>query len=275
MRWTLSLVAAPIHIRHPELDGATEYWHDQRLLSAEARWRGVLGLGRSLALEVGVPLRAVRDRIRYETPGGAPYTPADPDVHHRNETVSGFADPSLALQYGRAHGAWTWALSAGVTLPVGSTEENPFELGDAGQRHQHTQLGAGTVVPRLTGSLVRPLGAWRTQVHASASTPLAENGFGYRASGRFGGGVLASRALSGALSATLGADFSHENAERWDGRIEEEGNVGRSDLFVRLGAGLRVGGSASLGLQLQLPVWSDIAGSQVDLPYVLGFTLSR
>lgn len=222
-----------------------------------------------------MPFRLVRDRIRYETPAGAPYVPSDPDLHHRNETVSGLADPTLALQYGRTSGPWAWTLSAGLVLPAGTTEDNPFALGRDGQRHQHTQLGAGVASPAFTASIARPLGAWRTHLQLSGLLPFEENSHGYRPGARFGGSGSASRHLGGRWSGALGADFSHENAERWDGLIEEEGNIGRSDLFLRAGVTASLAPSWSLGATLQVPVWSDVQGEQADLPYVLSVTLGH
>ncbi len=267
--------AAPIHIRHPELDGTTEYWHDQRLISAQARWRAVYGLSEAFALVTTVPFRLVRDRIRYETPAGAPYTPADPDRHHRNETVSGLGDPSLALQYGHASAGGSWTLAAGLMLPAGRTEDNPFALGRDGQRHQHTQIGAGVASPLLSASFARPIGAWRTSLTADVLLPFETNVRGYRPGSRLGGGLTAARHVAGRWSAAVGADLSRENAERWDGRIEEEGNVGRSDLFLRASLTSALTSPWSLGVTVQVPVWSDIEGAQADLPFVIGLALSH
>ncbi len=257
------------------MDGATEYWHDQRLLSAQARWRGVYGLSKTLALEASVPFRLVRDRIEFETAAGAPYAPADPDRHHRNETVSGLADPTLSLQYGRLAGPWVLALSAGITLPAGTTVDNPFALDRAGLRHQHTQLGAGVASPSFSASASRPFGAWRTHLQGTALLPIEENSRGYRPGSRLGLSFSAGRQLVTGWSATLGADFSRENAERWDGNVEEEGNLGRSDLFLRAAVATKVGATWAVGLTAQVPVWSDVEGAQIDLPLVLGLTISR
>jgi hypothetical protein len=45
-----------------------------------------------------VPFRVVRTSIHYSDLGGAPYQPLDPDVHHRNETLAGIANPWLLLR---------------------------------------------------------------------------------------------------------------------------------------------------------------------------------
>ena len=72
------------------------------------------------------------------------------DIHHRNETYAGLADSDLFLGYKiRGFLKTGDALFArlGTTIPTGRTEENPWELGDAGIEHLHIQFGTGTFNP--------------------------------------------------------------------------------------------------------------------------------
>ena len=72
------------------------------------------------------------------------------DIHHRNETYTGLTDLDVFLGYKvsgffRARDALFVRL--GTTIPTGKTEENPWELGDAGIEHLHIQFGTGTFNP--------------------------------------------------------------------------------------------------------------------------------
>jgi hypothetical protein len=82
-----------------------------------------------------------------------------------------------------------------MSLPIGKTEENPFELGDRGLSHQHIQFGSGTSIRCW---------CWK----------------------------------------------------RWDGRIRQDGNLGRSEVLAT--AGLTQIFGATLNLTLRAPVWRDI-----------------
>jgi hypothetical protein len=63
-------------------------------------------------------------------------------------------------------------------------------------------------------------------------------------------------------------DYSHETAETWDGRIEEEGNLGRSDLLLAAGIVRQVGGRA-LVLNVRVPLRTRSNGVQVDYPAIV------
>lgn len=72
------------------------------------------------------------------------------DIHHRDETYTGFADVDMLLSYNfRAIFKRNdfLLLRLGTTLPTGRTEENPWHLGDAGIEHLHIQFGTGTFNP--------------------------------------------------------------------------------------------------------------------------------
>ena len=72
------------------------------------------------------------------------------DIHHRDETYSGLSDSDLFLGY-KIPGLFktddVLFARLGTTIPTGRTEENPWELGDAGIEHLHIQFGTGTFNP--------------------------------------------------------------------------------------------------------------------------------
>ena len=72
------------------------------------------------------------------------------DIHHRDETYTGLSDSDVFLGYKMSglfkRGDLLFA-RLGTTIPTGKTEENPWELGDAGLEHLHIQFGTGTFNP--------------------------------------------------------------------------------------------------------------------------------
>jgi hypothetical protein len=182
-----------VETSHPELERLTdgtmrEVRHDQSIFLAETRLGAEYGLTDHLAVAIMLPFRVVDAGIVYvDATTGDPVSVAD-EIHHRDETLAGLADPWIS-----AHGAWrlgSFVLDGrlGVSLPVGETEEDPFVLGDLGLEHQHIQFGTGTVNPIVSVSLARPFARWRLAAWGLAQLVLYENDRGYRAGDRFAGG---------------------------------------------------------------------------------------
>ena len=264
-----------MHVEHIESeDVVVPYWHVQNLWIGEARLQMARGIRKDLAVQLDVPFRVVRDRIRFEDLLRQPYTPPAPDVHHRNETLAHFSDASLALQWARVAAPWTIAAGAGVSLPIGRAESNPFALGRAGLPHQHIQFGTGTVDPALSLAASRRTGDWSLTASASARLTLAQNSHGYRAGDRFGAALGTARALPRRWALRGGLEVSREEAEKWDGRIEEEGNLGRTDLFALLGLSRSLAWG-TWSADVRLPVLSHSESSQVKLPVIVHLGLSR
>src|SRR6185436_12804523 len=113
------------------------------------------GITRMLGVSLVVPIRVVSTTIRYLDGAGQEVELVTPGVHHRNETVSGLGDPMLLGSVTGAAGAWRWTARAGLTIPIGRTEEDPFARGDLGIPHQHIQMGSGTVNPVVAAEVSR------------------------------------------------------------------------------------------------------------------------
>ena len=106
------------------------------------------------------------------------------DIHHRDETYVGLADLDLFLGY-KISGFFKVddALFArlGTTVPTGKTEENPWELGDAGIKHLHIQFGTGTFNPSVGLQYSLPLYRNMTVIASTRGTfPVYENSKIYR-----------------------------------------------------------------------------------------------
>lgn len=242
VRLGLAATGTSVHVVHEagcrdtadcaEVPVQPTFFHDQRLYPLELRLAAEYGFNETFGVEVQLPFRTVTTSIEYTTPGGAAYEPLDPGVHHRDETVAGLGDPWLLFRVGAHVSGWWLAARPGISLPLGRTEENPFELGDQGLRHQHIQLGSGTVDPVLVLEAARAFDRFQLQFFAQGQLPLYENGQGYRAPWRVYGGASFGTTLVGKLAGALGLEAFHEAAERWDGELRQDGNLGRSELLA-------------------------------------------
>jgi hypothetical protein len=265
-----------LHIEHIESDnGPVSYWHVQRLLFTEVDVTAARGLSQNLGLEVVLPLRLVRGRIRYEDLARQPFVPPVPDYHHRNETLTGISDPRVFAHFGSAAGSWSYGARAGVSVPLGRTGPNPFELGRLGLPHEHIQFGTGTWIPILYAGVGRPIGHAQIQLAGQARFSLYENAHGYRPGNLYNASMSLSRALPGRWGGFLGLNLSREEAERWSGRLEEEGNLGRRDLSLTMGVGHPVAELGAFSFSATAPLSSKAEGEQSKTPWVFSLSWSR
>jgi hypothetical protein len=252
------------------------YWHVQSLTLTELSLTAAAGIRRGMGMELVLPVRHVTSRIRFLDADRVPLHRPEGDIHHRDETLAGVGDPWLMLHTGVLKGAWTLAARAGVTLPLGRTEPDPFALGDLGLPHQHIQFGTGTWDPVVGLAVGRRLGAVGLTISGLARFVLDENSHGYRAGHRYYADATASRRLAGAWSGSLGLIASREQAERWGGVVRtEEGNLGRTDVLVAVGVARAVRGVGSLSLTAKVPVLSRSQGAQVDYPVIISVGWGR
>jgi hypothetical protein len=262
-----TLTGTTVHVVHEagcaDLDDCQEvpvqpkHLHDQNLYPVELRLAGEYALGRTFGIELQAPLRVVTTSVEYTTPEGEAYEPLDEGVHHRDEVVWGPADFWLLLRVGAVLDKWWLAARPGISLPLGSTNEDPFELGDRGARHQHIQLGSGTVDPVLVLETSRAFDAITFEAFAQGQASLYENSHGYQSPWRVSVGAAAGTKLVGKLSGTLGGEVFHDDAERWQGQIRQDGNLGRTEILASIGLRQEVErGTFSLGARV--PLWRDI-----------------
>jgi hypothetical protein len=247
----------------------------QGLLIGEVGLSVLRGLAPGIGLGLTVPVRAVRDRIRFEDLARQPYVQPNPDTHHRNETLTGIADPQLNALLTRLTGPWTLSASLGTSIPLGKTEPNPFELGREGLPHQHIQFGTGTWNPVASLFAGRGIGGFGFSATAFTKVSLYENPHGYRAGNRYSLLVNGSRRLRGGWSANAGLNAAREEAETWSGIVETEGNLGRTDLFAQLGAVRGSAGGGTFSWTLQIPIRTWATGEQVSFPAVISMSWSR
>lgn len=288
-RASASLGATSVHVTHAAgcaaLASCTEqpiqprYLHDQRLFPAEVRGIGELGLTAALGVEVQVPFRLVRTSIEYATPEGRPYAPLDPGIHHRDETLFGVGDSWLLGRWAGRIGGLLVSARAGASIPLGSTEPNPFALGDSGKRHQHIQFGSGTIDPVLSLDISNPVGRWVYLVYAQGQMSLYGNQHAFQAGTKASGGVQAGRRIWQAMTGAMGLEALYEGPERWDGEILQDGSLGRTEALLTVSL-MQVFRAGSLGLSARVPFYRHIVTGEepagtFSSPLMLGLSGSR
>jgi len=97
---------------------------------------------------------------------------------------------------------------------------------------------------------------------------VSENRHGYHAGRRLQVTTTADRRIRGPWRAQAGLDYGRETAETWSGRIEEEGNLGRSDLLLSAGIARQFGARA-LSLTAKVPLRTRSNGVQIDYPAIV------
>ncbi len=251
------------------------YLHDQGLTVLELRPVLEWGITQNVSAEVQLPVRLVASTVTYRRLDGTPFVPPNPTLHHRNETLAGFGDGWLSARAAWVTGALRLGARLGSTLPLGATVENPFALGAAGLEHQHVQFGSGTFQPLLGADVAwRFDTAWSARGYAQWMAAPFENRFGYRPGDKLNAGALAEWAPLQGLGLSLGADVLSEGAERWGGVVQQDGNVGRTDLLVGGGLQGKWEGVGTLFATVRVPVvqWfaaGDGHAGQLTYPAVL------
>ncbi|HEU4412814.1 MAG TPA: hypothetical protein VFS43_46660 [Polyangiaceae bacterium] len=234
--------------------------HDQRFYVAELRPVVALGVAPGFAVELQAPVRLVTTTIVFRRLDGTPFEPDYQNIHHRDETLAGVADPWLLARATRGLGRLAVTSRAGLGLPLGRTEEDPFARGRAGLRHQHIQFGTGTFYPVLALDASLALAPFRLSGYGQALLFLYENGHGYRAGNRYMGGLSGDAEVAKNLRLGAGADLLHERPERWGGVVQQDGNVGRTDLLVG-GTASYAFGAVTASVAVKVPVYQHFLAS--------------
>lgn len=248
--------------------------HDQRVTPLEMRLQGEYSFNKIWGVDVQLPFKTVFTTVTYVTPDGADYTPLDEGVHHRDEVLYGLGDAWLMGRAQLKLDAWTFVLKAGMTLPFGRTEENPFALGDQGLTHQHIQMGSGTFDPVISAEFERRYKRAFFRGYALALASLYENKKGYRSPLRAQAGMFGGAFLGKSTTADGGLELMHEAPERWDGEIEQDGSLGRTELLFAVNLTQAVGDVQFL-FAARFPLVRHIrAGTEEALVYQSPVTLT-
>lgn len=216
--------------------------------------RGRLGLGVGLGggwqAVVALPAEWRQVDVTYTTLDGRPYRPPYRDIHHRDEVVAGLSDGAAAARWVGFAGAGLLSAEAGLSLPLGRTEADPFAAAARGEWHQHNQLGVGVPVPQGGLAWFGRSAPWAPVALASGRVPAFVNARGFRAplTATLAGGV--SRRLGPRAVALLTAEGVVEGPERWSGVA----HGGRQALALNLGTDHALSGGWSWQADLRVPL---------------------
>jgi thiol-disulfide isomerase/thioredoxin len=250
--------------------GSIPIIHDQDIAIGEARLSLDAGLTARFGASLVIPLRVVSTSIVYRDGKGNPVELVEPNIHHRDEVLTGLADPLLLGSFTDVALGVRWTARAGVSIPLGRTEEDPFALGDMGLRHEHIQMGTGTFNPVLALEASHGWGAWRFGGFVFTQQTIYENGKGYHAGDRYAAGLSLRRALGRAWSVRGGPEIQAETAERWNGvKHTEEGNQGRFDAMLGAGVTWTARPPLAIDLGVKVPVYTHVVGGQLHVPAIV------
>ncbi|MDX2009928.1 MAG: hypothetical protein SFW67_07060 [Myxococcaceae bacterium] len=206
--------------------------HDLDFLLAELRLTAEYGVTRWLSLEAQLPFRVNATTATFRRLDGTAFVPDVPDIHHRTETLLGLGDAWLHGILRTRLARWFFAGRLGATLPLGRTEENPFALGRAGLSHQHVQFGSGTVNPLAGADAFHTWERAQLRFSVQALVSAWANANGFQAGSRFSFSAAFDGRPTPTLGLGLGVDAVAELPERWNGLVEQDGNVGRVDVLA-------------------------------------------
>ena len=178
------------------------------------------------------------------------------DNHHRNETYTGPTDSDVLLGY-RATRILTDSDSLigriGTTIPLGKTEEDPWELGDAGLKHLHIQFGTGTFNPVADLHYSLPLyKGFGASASVNGKFPLYENSKTYRGSRAITYTAGLNYRFSDWLSFQMGYLGSYQTYAYWDG--EPDINTGLRFSMLSFNASVITSYNLPLSIALMLPL---------------------
>ena len=187
------------------------------------------------------------------------------DIHHRDETYTGLSDSDVFLGY-KIQGLFTNDVlfaQLGTTVPIGSTEENPWKLGDAGITHLHIQFGTGTFNPIANVRYNLPLyGGLTITASARGMFPFYEN----------------SKTYQGPVELSYTAGFTYrpfnwlsfngnylgfyQSAAVWDG--ERDINTGMRYSMAAVGMSLVVLNDISVSANVMFPLTQETLYDEGD-----------
>ena len=192
--------------------------HHQGVTMLRYQTTASFGLGGGWQVMGMIPVDAKLLSIEYTTMDGEPYDPPYGDIHHRNETLFGLGDGRVEAQYFfRAAEGWVLGGGLGATVPLGRTEKNPYALAARSEKHQHMQMGSGTVDPAFSLSSVWSGAKWGGSLTSSGSMPLMESRHGYMPTPilQVSGGP--SYVINSSLITTAEVSLWREWQAKWDG----------------------------------------------------------
>ena len=249
------------------------YVHHVNLFVNELSLDAAYGVAPWLAVEARLGLRIVKITPVYSELDGTPKSVPN-EIHHHDETLVGPTDPWLVLRAGGALGKLGTAARLGVSLPVGSTEPDPYILASEGKSHEHVQFGTGALVPIVGGGLSYSIAPVDLSLSGLAFFSLYENSKGFRAPSRWLASTRATLPLAaGAWRPYVAADLTHEGREVWHGTPGVEG-TSRTELLLGGGVSWEFAAPWRANLGLRVRTFRVSSGPSFDYPGILQLGVS-
>ena len=222
-----------------------------------------LGLGKGFQVQTILPFDVKGSGIRYSLADGSDYTPTYAGIHHRNEVLAGLGDGQLIARQVRQIGdLTTFTIGVGLTLPFGTTEEDPFELAAESKEHQHFQFGTGTFMPSLQTSLLIRKDRFGGQFWAQGQMGLYDNTKGFRPGPTLTWGIAPQIKVHPRVDLLIPVQGIHQGRERWSG-VEAESS-GKHTLRVGVMTGITLKRGLWFYIQGSVPVWQRSLSSNTD-----------
>ena len=192
-------------------------------------------------------------------------------VHHRDETITGFADPSIGVLWHairmKSSAGHYLNVGASVGIPLGGTEPDPFAAGMEGRSHQHMFFGYGVFTPRLEARYIYTTGSYRWGGWTKARLALYESSRNYKPPGSY------QLAMGGQYHTDWSGfwfgfepRFLAETAAQWASREAE--NSGRIDFSIAGMFGWTWGGGVTTTISVQRMIKTmSASGNQLELPW--------
>ena len=174
-------------------------------------------------------------------------------IHHRSENYEGIGDIELLAGYKRRDLIKTGSIlrvGFGLALPTGETEDDPWELGDMGEKHLHIQFGNGTLDPIFNFYYGFPLfEKIALGLYAKTRLPLYHNNKGYRGAVELAVSPMINWSVTEKVSASAGIVLERYGRSNW-----KMSGTDPNSGFVHASASLNLSYAASEKLDIGLGI---------------------
>lgn len=268
MRIHLRTQFATLEGSHPDVDPAPNT-HIVTLDWTRFEVAVKLPLSEWSEMELQIPYDIKDMEARYELPDGTPFDNPVGDLHHRTEKLEGVSDFKLYWNFAIDG----WRLSAGLNLPVGRIEENPYLLGDAGIAHQHVQFGTGTCDPLLRVSkMMHVADGIDITFGAGAQVPLVENRHSYRGPALIDVAAGPRVAIADWLALSASYAVIYQGRAYWDG--DPDPNTGYTIQGFQVSLPVRIEGiTITPNVYRALSVRTRDDGDTFELDWIVGLSI--
>ncbi len=224
----------------------------------ELDWfRTQLDISRSIApgwdVELQLPFDIKKQSVRYLTPEGEEFDNPEGDLHHRDETLEGLGDIKLLFHHRPTDLLFendSLHLGLGFSAPAGKIQDDPYELGDLGLKHQHIQFGTGTVDPVFRIDYAINPGEWNLGLSFGGQVPLYENRKHFKSPTLLDLSFGVNRNLVEWLGVGVRYVLMYQSRGYWDGKLDH--NTGFILQGISVSTPLRISDVVRITLEINL-----------------------